>query len=200
MGWLRRILWISGSIVLITTFLTLISQVYWEGLGWSGIQLNTYIFWFIFGGILIGSMFIHDLISYLLLRSHVHQLMDETEQITAEEVAKTLNEPLWRVRPIFRKRDEPGILIVQSGKYMHFNEVFQQKFLAQYSKGQTIGEIAHHFNLSKNEVNLIIEELDYKGVLPEVEIPKERPKQEQTTKGLRKTVRLRKKRKPSRRK
>ncbi|MHA1650109.1 MAG: hypothetical protein ACTSYB_07935, partial [Candidatus Helarchaeota archaeon] len=110
MGWLRRLLWISGSIVLITTFLTLISQVYWEGLGWSGIQLNAYIFWFIFGSILIGSMFIHDLISYLLLRSHVHQLMDETEQITAEEVAKILDEPLWRVRPIFRKRDEPGIL------------------------------------------------------------------------------------------
>ncbi|NVM54504.1 MAG: hypothetical protein HWN66_12440 [Candidatus Helarchaeota archaeon] len=193
MGWLRKILWLSGGLILAITFITMLSQVYWEALGWDGINLRTYIFWYIFGSLLIVSMFIYDILSYLLLRSDVHRLMDETEQITPEEITRMLDEPLWRVLPIFRKREEPGILISISGKYTHFNETFEQKFLEQYSQGFSIGEIANHFNLSKKEINLIIDELDYKEALPEVEIPAERPKREVTTKGLRKTVRRRKK-------
>lgn len=126
--------------------------------------------------------------------------MDETEQINSEEIAKTLEAPLWRVRPIFRKREESGILINISGKYMHFNEAFQEKFLEQYSNRLTIGDLARHFNLSKNEINLIIDELDYKGILPDVEAPTDRPKQDDPTTGLRKTVRLRKKLKKKHRK
>jgi hypothetical protein len=126
--------------------------------------------------------------------------MDETEQITSDEIAKTLETPLWRVRPIFRKREETGILINISGKYVHFNEAFQEKFLEQYSNRLTIGELARHFNLSKTDVNLIIDELDYKGILPEVDSPVDRPKQEEPTTGLRKTVRLRKKIKKKHRK
>jgi uncharacterized membrane protein len=200
MGWIRKILWLCGGIIFIITFLTMLSQVYLEGLGWSGINGKTYVFWYIFGSIFIGSMFIYDLISYLLLRSEVHRLMDETEQINSEEIAKILEAPLWRVRPIFRKREEPGILINISGKYLHFNEAFQEKFIEQYANRLTIGELARHFNLSKTDVNLIIDELDYKGILPEVEAPSDRPKQDEPAPGLRKTVRLRKKLKKKHRK
>jgi uncharacterized membrane protein len=199
MGWIRKILWIAGGLILLITFLSMISQVYWEGSGWDALNLNAYIFWYIFGGIIIGSMFAYDLISYLSLRSAVHELMDDTEQISAEEISKILDEPLWRVRPIFRNREEPGVLIVQSGSYLHFNETFQEKFLEQYGQGHTIGELAHHFNLSKAEVNLILDELDYRNLLPDVEIPVDRPKEEVSTKGLRKTVRLRRKHKKKRR-
>lgn len=193
MGWMRKILWICGGLTLFITFITMVSQVFWEGGGWEAINLNAYIFWYVFGGILIISMFAYDFISYLLLRSDVHTLMDETEQITPEEITRILDAPLWRVLPIFRNREEPGILISLSGNYTHFNETFEDKFLAQYLEGHTIGELAHHFNLSKKEVNLIIDELDYRGTLPEVEAPIERPKTETTVKGLRKTVRRRKK-------
>lgn len=193
MGWTRKLLWISGTLTLFITFITMVSQVYWEGLGWDGVNLNAYIFWYVFGGLIILSMFIYDFISYLLLRSDVHSLMDETEQITPEKITRILDAPLWRVLPIFRSREEPGILISLSGKYMHFNETFEEKFLEKFAQGLTIGELAHNFDLSKKEINLIIEELDYRGTLPEVKTPIERPKQEISTKGLRKTVRRRKK-------
>lgn len=193
MGWIRRILLFSGGLVLVITFITMLSQVYWEDLGWEGIFLDAYVFFYIFGGCLIGSMFVFDLLSFIFLRSDVHQLMDETEQITPEKITRILDEPLWRVLPIFRKRESPGILIAQSGKYMHFNESFEEKFLEQYSQGLSIGDLAHHFNLSKKEINLIIDELDYKEILPEVEISADSPEREATTKGLRKTVRRRKK-------
>jgi hypothetical protein len=173
----------------------MLSQVYLEKKGWDGINSGAYIFWYIFGGMLILSMFIYDLISYILLRSNVHQLMDTTEQTTPEELAKTLDEQLWRVLPIFRKREEPGILIEITGKYMHFNDGFEKKFIEQYTKGLSIGDLAIHFNLSKTEINFILDELDYKGALPEVTTPIERPKRELQQKGLRKTVRLRKKEK-----
>lgn len=192
MGWIRKILWIVGGLILAITFLSMISRVFWEGLGWEGINLNKYIFLFIFGGIFIGSMFVYDIVSYFLLRSTVQSMMDESEQITPEEIAKEFDEPLWRVLPIFRNKEDPGILIMQSGKYMYFNEVFQERFIEQYREGLTIGELANQCNLSKNEVNLIVDELDYKGLLPEVKAPVDRPKQEDSTKGLRKTVRLRK--------
>jgi uncharacterized membrane protein len=199
MGWIRKFLWIAGGLILGITFITMVSQVYWEGLGWDGINLNAYLFGYIFGVIFIASMFVFDILSFSWLRSGVHQVMDETEQITPEKVARILDEPLWRVLPIFRKREAPGILIVQSGKYMHFNESFQEKLFEQYAEGKTIGELAHNLNLSKNEINLILDECDYKGILPEVKTPTDRPKQDQSTKGLRKTVRLRKKYKKKRR-
>jgi len=198
MGWIRKILWIIGGITLLITFLTMMSQVYWEYKGWGGINSVAYIFWYIFGGILILSMLIYDFISYIQLQSNVHHLMDTTKQTTPEELAKTLNEPLWRILPIFRKREEPGILIELAGKFIHFNEVFEKEFLAQYTKGLPIGDLAFHFNLSKTQVNLILDELDYKERLPKVETPPERTKQEIQQKGLRKTVRLRKKEKHKR--
>ena len=193
MGWTRRLLWISGSIVLLVTFLTMMSQVFVEELGWEGIDQNLYLFLYVIGGILIASMFLYDYISVRLLRSDVHQIMDETERITPIEITRLLDEPLWRVLPIFRERFEPGILISLSGKYMHFNTDFEEKFLEEYSKGIPIGELAHKMGLSKKEINLIIEEMDYKGDLPEVETPIDRPQQQLSTKGLRKTVRRRKK-------
>ena len=193
MGWIRRILWFSGGLVLLITFITMLSQVYWEGLGWEGIILDVYVFFYILGGCLIGSMFVYDLISFILLRSDVHELMDETEQITPEKITRILDVPLWRILPIFRKRESPGILIVLSGKYTHFNDSFTEQFLDQYSQGRSIGDLAHHFNLSKKEINLIIDELDYKGTLPEVEVSTDSPEREISTKGLRKTVRRRKK-------
>ncbi len=194
MGWIRKILLISGGLILLFTFITMLSQVYTEGLGWDGIDQNLYIFLYIIGGALIGSMFVYDLVSFILLRSDVHQILDESERITPLEISRMLDEPLWRVLPIFRKRFEPGILISLSGKYMHFNETFQEQFLEEYSKGiHTIGELAHNFALSKKEINLIIDELDYKGVLPDVKAPLERHAKEISTKGLRKTVRRRKK-------
>jgi len=173
----------------------MISQVYWEGRGWGGINSEAYLFWYIFGGMVILSMFIYDLISYILLQSNIHKTMDTTKQTTPEELARTLDEPLWRVLPIFRKREDPGILIENAGKYTHFNEDFQKQFIEQYSKALPIGDLAFHFNLSKTEITLILDELDYKGVLPEVETPIERPTKEMQQKGLRKTVRLRKKEK-----
>ena len=72
-------------------------------------------------------------------------------------------------------------------------ETFGQKIIEQYAKGLTIGEIARDLTLSKVEINLILDELDYKGVLPEVATPSDRPEHEETSKGIRKTVRLRKK-------
>jgi uncharacterized membrane protein len=192
MGWIRKILWIGGGLILAITFLTMISQVYWESLGWNGINSGAYIFWYVLGAIFILSMFIYDFSSFFLLRSHVHKLMDETEQTTPEGLVKELDEPLWRILPIFRKREDPGILIELSGKYMHFNEDFEKKFVEQNSKGLPLGELANHFNLPKTEINLILEELDYKGALPEIETPFERTKKEAQAKGLRKTVRLRK--------
>ena len=195
MGWIRKILWIGGGLILAITFLTMLSQVYWEALGWDGINSGVYIFWYVLGAISILSMFVYDFIAYFLLRSDVHSLMDETEQTTPEGLAKELDEPLWRVLPIFRKREDLGILIELSGKYKHFNEDFENKFLEQYSKGLQLGDLANHFNLPKNEISLILEELDYKGTLPEIETPIEHPKKETQAKGLRKTVRLRKKEK-----
>ena len=192
MGWIRKILWISGGLILAITFLTMISQVYWETLGWNGINSGAYIFWYVLGAIFILSMFIYDFSSYFLIRSNVHTLMDETEQTTPEGLAKELDEPLWRILPLFRKRESPGILIELSGKYMHFNEDFEKKFLEQYSNGLPLGALANHFNLPKTEISLILEELDYKGALPEIETPIERTKKEAQAKGLRKTVRLRK--------
>ncbi|MHA1129782.1 MAG: hypothetical protein ACTSQI_16670 [Candidatus Helarchaeota archaeon] len=193
MGWIRKILWITGGLILLITFLSMVSQVYWEGLGWDAINLKTFIFWYVFGTLFIVSMFVYDLLSFLSLRSNVHRLMDETEQITPEEIAKILEEPLWRVRPIFRSRKDADILIVQSGKYMHFNRTFQEKFIEQYKQGLSVGELALQFGVSKTEINLIIDELDYKGLLPEVEKKVQHLEREHSTKGLRKTVRLRKK-------
>ncbi len=192
MGWIRKLLWISGGLILAITFLTMISQVYWEALGWNGINSGAYIFWYVLGAVFILSMFIYDFLSFFLLRSNVHTLMDETEQTTPEGIARVLDEPLWRILPLFRKRENPGILIELSGKYSHFNEDFEKKFLEQYSKGLPLGDLANHFNLPKTEITLILEELDYKGALPEIETPIERTKKEAQAKGLRKTVRLRK--------
>jgi len=171
----------------------MMSQVFIEELGWEGIDQNLYIFLYVIGGLLIASMFLYDYISVRLLRSDVHQIMDEEDRITPIEISRMLDEPLWRVLPIFRERFEPGILISLSGEYMHFNTAFEEKLLEEYSKGIPIGELAHKMELSKKEVDLIIEELDYKGDLPEVETPIDRPQQELSTKGLRKTVRRRKK-------
>ncbi|MFX1298044.1 MAG: hypothetical protein ACFFD2_24740 [Promethearchaeota archaeon] len=193
MGRIRKILWIIGGLILGITLINMLSQVYWKGLGWDGINLQAYIFWYIFGSTFIVGIFVYDIISYISFRSNVHELIDKTERITPEEIAKILDEPLWRVLPIFRKRYEPGILIDQSGKYMHFNEIFKQKFLKEYLKDLTIGEHALNFDLSKSQIGLIIEELDYLGILPDKETPIIPQKQEITTKGLRKTVRLRKK-------
>ena len=193
MGWTRRILWISGSIVLLVTFITMMSQVFIEELGWEGLDQNLYIFLYVIGGLLIASMVLYDYISVRLLRSDVHQIMNEEERITPIEITRMLDEPLWRVLPIFRARFDPGILISLSGKYMHFNTDFEENFLEEYSKGIPIGELAHKMDLSKKEINLIIEEMDYKGDLPEVETPIDRPQQELSTKGLRRTVRRRKK-------
>jgi uncharacterized membrane protein len=195
MSWIRKILWIAGGLIFAITFLTMLSQVYWEAKGWDGIDMGAYIFWYVLGAICILSMFIYDLGSFLLLRSDVHSLMDETEQTTPEGLAKELDKPLWRVLPIFRKREDPGILIELSGKYKHFNEDFEKKFLEQYSKGLPLGDLANHFNLPKTEISLILEELDYKGDLPEIETPIDHPTKETQAKGLRKTVRLRKREK-----
>lgn len=182
--------------VLLVTFITLISQIYAEGLTWEDLNQNLYILLFILGAALIGSMFLYDLISYLLLRSEVHDLMDQTMQITPTEIARKLEEPLWRVLPIFRTHYDPGILINLSGNYIHFNEAFQEKFLEKYTKGLSLGDLAHQMNLSKKEITLIIDELDYKGTLPDVETPitpTRTSEREISTKGLRKTVRHRKK-------
>lgn len=195
MGWIRRILWISGGLILAITFLTMVSQVYLEALGWNGINLSAYIFWYVLGAICILSMLIYDFTSYFLLRSGVHSLMDETEQTTPEGVAKELDEPLWRVLPLFRKREDQGILIELSGQYKHFNKDFEKEFLEQYSKGLPLGDLSNHFNLPKTEISLILEELDYKGDLPEIETSIELTKKETQVKGLRKTVRLRKREK-----
>ncbi len=192
MGWIRKILWLCGGLILMITALTMVSQVFWQGLGWDNINLPSYLFWYIFGGSLILSMFIHDIVSYYLLRTNVQRIMDESERITPEEIAKQLDEPLWRVRPIFRKKEEPGVLTSQSGKYIYFNEAFGQKVIDQYAKGLTIGEISRDLTLSKVEINLILDELEYKGILPEVTTPSDRPQHEEVAKGIRKTVRLRK--------
>jgi uncharacterized membrane protein len=200
MGWIRKILWLCGGLILMITALTMVSQVFWQGLGWDNINLPSYLFWYIFGGSLILSMFIHDIVSYYLLRTNVQRIMDESERITPEEIAKQLDEPLWRVRPIFRKKEEPGVLISQSGKYIYFTEAFGQKIIDQYAKGLTIGEIARDLALSKVDINLILDELDYKGVLPEVVTPSDRPQHEETQKVIRKTVRLRKRIKKKRHK
>ncbi|MHA1266576.1 MAG: hypothetical protein ACTSRS_15175 [Candidatus Helarchaeota archaeon] len=190
---IRMILWISGTIILLITFLTMLSQVFIEKRGWEGIDQNLYLLMYIFGGSLIGSMFVYDFISYLLLRSEVIKLMDATTQITPEQVSRQLGVPLWRVLPIFRRRIEPGILISLSGNYIHFNKTFQEAFLKKYATGLSISELANQFSLSKKVIQLILDELDFKDMLPSVEVPKKKTPEEISTKGLRKTVRHKRK-------
>ena len=166
--WLDRIAWGYSIISIITVIVTFISYnvVLQIPLG-----IETWLYWlFIIIGVLYPTIYLARAISRRSgLTKKVGDLIKSNDKISAYQVAKLLEEPLWSVKNVFKKwKDKPGVVVKIGGEIVHFDEKVTDLIKKLYKETDDLGQISQELNkqnivLKKKDIQIIIDELLDKG-------------------------------------
>ena len=150
MDFLRKILWVIGFTIIIVTIINVASAI---------INVPLSIFWFVLGGLFIGITELYVFLRDLSKVRNVGEIIDQYLRITETQLINHFEDkPAFKVLPIFRNYKK-GILIMTSGKYIHYNEKFIEKFIDAYEKNNNTTELSKEFKYSKTEIHDIIKKL-----------------------------------------
>ncbi|MBD3229625.1 MAG: hypothetical protein GF329_15700 [Candidatus Lokiarchaeota archaeon] len=156
MGFIRKILWTTGLIIIVITTINLASNI---------ITLPQSLFWFILGGLAIGLTELYFILSEYRKVKSVGKVLDEYLRITESQLVKYFEDkPAYKVLPSFRNYKK-GLLIYTEGQYIHYNNEFIDKFLDAYEENKDVTKLSKKFKYSKKEVKDIIAGLKEKNIL-----------------------------------
>ncbi|MHA1231755.1 MAG: hypothetical protein ACTSRP_11455 [Candidatus Helarchaeota archaeon] len=157
MGFIRKIMWIIGITIILINLINL---------GYSIITMIPWgLTWFILAGLIIGLPEMFFIIRDFKNTRMVGEILDKNQRITEVQIVKCFNnKPAYKILPIF-KNYKKGILVMTSGKYIHYNNEFIKNFIDSYNQNNNISELAKKFNCSKTEIRDIIKKLKDKKIL-----------------------------------
>ena len=156
MGFIRKILWTLGLLVILITIINLAYNI---------IDVVWAIFWSILGGLIIILVELYFYIQNYKKVSTVGSVLDEYSRITETQLVKYFDDrPAYKILPAFRNYKK-GLLIYTEGKYIHYNKEFVNKFVNAYNENNDVTELSNNFKYSKTEIKGIIDKLKEKGKL-----------------------------------
>ncbi|MFX0136722.1 MAG: hypothetical protein ACFFDN_24005, partial [Candidatus Hodarchaeota archaeon] len=121
------------------------------------------------------------------IQNAISDALNKSIRINDKELASKINEPLWIVTPIFKKLAyNDGILVYFSGSPTFFHNNFIDHFIKIYENYGDLGSVSkefsqkHSINISKDDLDIILDELIYLGYKNVIELAekwdKEKPK------------------------
>ncbi|TFF89518.1 MAG: hypothetical protein EU549_00330 [Promethearchaeota archaeon] len=156
MGFIRKLLWTTGIIIILITTINLASNI---------ITFQWSLLWFILGGLVIGLTELYFYLSEYRRIKSVGNVLDEYLRITETQLVKYFDDkPAYKVLPAFRNYKK-GLLVYTEGHYIHYNNELVDKFLEAYEENKDVTKLSKKFKYSKREVKDIIEKLKEKNKL-----------------------------------
>jgi hypothetical protein len=156
MGFIRKILWTLGLLIILITVINL---------AYSIINVVLAIFWSILGGLIIILVELYFYVQNYKKMSSVGSVLDEYSRITETQLVKYFEDkPAYKILPAFRNYKK-GLLVYTEGKYIHYNKEFVDKFVKSYNENNDVTELSNNFKYSKTEIKDIISKLKEKGKL-----------------------------------
>ncbi|NVM02348.1 MAG: hypothetical protein HWN67_08425 [Candidatus Helarchaeota archaeon] len=185
--WTKRIFFIVSLILIAIAFFGYYPRIS---------QVNIYpdytnlIFFIVFLviGLIFPIFFISDyIIQRYKLQKAISDALYKSIRINDKELASKINEPLWRVTPIFKKMAyKDGILVYFSGAPTFFHSNFIDRFIKTYENYGDLGNVSkefaqkHSINISKDDLDIILDELIYLGYKNVVELAEKWEKEKPT--------------------
>ncbi|MHA1269387.1 MAG: hypothetical protein ACTSPY_06320 [Candidatus Helarchaeota archaeon] len=156
MGLVRNIFYITGVVIISIAIINFVSLI---------IDLSWMIFWVILGGLFIITPEIYFFIKNIKKVSNIGKILDQYERITESQIVKYFEDkPAYKVLPVFRNYKK-GIIVMTSGKYIHYNDEFIKKFIQSYNNNNNLTDLSKEFNYSKTEIQNIINKLKSKKLI-----------------------------------
>lgn len=197
--WTKRILYIFSIILLIIAFLLFLPRIFQISLFPSYTNLIWFIILTVAGLLILILLLSNSVIKKFRLKRIILKLLNASLSINDKELASKAHEPLWLVAPIFKKvANKKGILVSVSGTPTYFHQNFIDYFTKLYENYGDLGKISKEFaqkqalNISKEDLDIILDELIYRGnqkIIEQAERwKKEMPKKEEQEKRPSKVV------------
>ncbi|MHA1753873.1 MAG: hypothetical protein ACTSYZ_16020 [Candidatus Helarchaeota archaeon] len=156
MDFIRKIFWASGIIIIIVTIINFISSI---------INIQWTIFWIIIGALLIICPELYFFLRKFFRVRSVGEILDQHPRITENQLLKFFEDkPAFKILPVFRNYKK-GIIVLSSGRYIHYNNQFIDKFINEYNKTSNLSKLSENLKLSKTEIRDIIKKLQALKIL-----------------------------------
>ncbi len=191
--WTKRILLIISLILIAIAFFGYYPRIYEVSFYPDYTNLIVFIILLLIGLTYLVIAVAKYLIQFFELRNMISNAISKSITINDKELASEIQEPLWRVTPLFKKiAYKYGILVYFSGAPTFFHSNFIDHFIKIYENDGDLGNISsefaqkHSMNISKDDLDIILDELIYLGYNNIIELAekwkKENPKRTEEAK------------------
>ena len=186
--WTKRIVFITSIIMIAIAFFGYYPRISEPSIYPDYTNLIMFILLLIIGLIYPLVFTVNFFMQRFRIRNAIINALSKSIRINDKELASMINEPLWQVTPIFKKLAyKDGILVYFSGSPTFFHSNFIERFLEIYKNYGDLGSVSsefsqkHSINISKDDLDLILDELIYLGNKKAIKLTEKWEKEEPNT-------------------